>query len=314
MAKRNFLVSISAVILLFFGVNSAFAQCGPDGTSPCPKTTPKKTVPKTPTKKPTVPTVTKTTTPVKKPTTTTKPQPKPPTRFVPRAPNVEMVSIPAGSFMMGSDKYESEKPVHRVNISSSFYMGKYEVTQAQWKAVMGNNPSYSKNCGDDCPVDQVSWNDVQKFVQKLNVIQTEYVYRLPSESEWEYVCRAGTTTVWEFGDNENNLDNYAWSNKPGDDRSHKVGQKKSNNWGLYDMHGNVWEWCEDVYKETYRDVPINGSTNLYGEDLKSRVQRGGSCVVLKSLMSSSSRRRVESDSLDIYSGFRVVALPKLGIL
>lgn len=117
-----------------------------------------------------------------------------------------MVKIPAGSFMMGSNNgSDNEKPVHRVNINYEFYMGKYEVTQAQWKAVMGNNPSKFSNCGGNCPVEQVSWDDVQKFIRKLNSLQNDYEYRLPTEAEWEYACRAGTT-----GDNYGDLDSIAW--------------------------------------------------------------------------------------------------------
>jgi formylglycine-generating enzyme required for sulfatase activity len=166
---------------------------------------------------------------------------------------MEFVLMPAGTFTMGSpasdpNAYDDEKPAHQVTISKPFYMGKYEVTQAQWKAVMGseNNPSYFK--GDSLPVDHVSWRDVQEFIQKLNrrEEQASGVFcRLPTEAEWEYAARAGTTTLYSFGDDAAELDDYAWYAGNADHTSYPVGQKKPNAWGLYDMHGNVSEWCQD---------------------------------------------------------------------
>ena len=120
----------------------------------------------------------------------------------------EMVVLPAGSFTMGSNEDTYEQPVHRVNVPS-FLIGKTEVTQGQWKAVMGSNPSYFGSCGDDCPVDQVSWNDAQEFAQRLSQ-KTGKQYRLPSEAEWEYAARAGSSTKWSFGDNASQLGDYAW--------------------------------------------------------------------------------------------------------
>ena len=267
----RFLFVSSFMSLCFaFGVTSAFGQCGLPGTPPCPTTnnkTPKKITPKKTTPKPVVvkpKPQSKTTTTKTKPVAVTRqnPQPKP----VNSAPDIEMVKIPAGSFMMGSDNGESdEKPVHRVNISNSFYMGKYEVTRAQWKAVTGNNPSYFK--GDDLPVEQVSWDDVKDFIRKLNNLQSDYEYRLPTEAEWEYACRAGTT-----GDYAGNLDSMAWYGANSGNKTHSVGQKQPNAFGLYDMHGNVWEWTEDWYGSYSSGTVTDPTGGLSGSR---RVGRGG---------------------------------------
>jgi formylglycine-generating enzyme required for sulfatase activity len=196
---------------------------------------------------------------------------------------MEFVQIPAGEFDMGSppnevDRYDNEDPVHHVKISNAFYISKYEVTQKQWSDIMGTNPSYFK--GDNLPVEQVSWNDVQGFIKKLNVKEGTNKYRLPSEAEWEYAARAGTTTRYSFGDDESMLIEYAWYTNNSDDKTHEVGQKKPNPWGLYDMHGNVWEWVRDIYNVDYDGAPTNGSAWevkvtfwFWGKD--NRVIRGG---------------------------------------
>ena len=132
-------------------------------------------------------------------------------------------------------------------------MGKYPVTQKQWKKVMGNNPSNFK--GEDRPVESVSWEDVQEFVKKLNEKEGTDKYRLPSEAEWEYACRAGTQTRYSFGDDESKLNEYAWYDKNSGSETHPVGQKKPNSWDLYDMHGNVWEWVQDRWHDKYKGAP-----------------------------------------------------------
>ena len=158
---------------------------------------------------------------------------------------MELVLIPTGEFMMGSDYDQpDERPVHRVVISKPFYLGKYEVTQAQWLDVMGTNPSHFK--GDlKRPVERVSWYMVQEFIRRLNAREGHNKYRLPTEAEWEYAARAGSTTQYSFGDNEVLLEQYAWYNRNDGGTTHPVGQLKSNAWGLYDMQGNVWEWVQD---------------------------------------------------------------------
>jgi len=185
---------------------------------------------------------------------------------------MEFMRIPAGEFDMGSslneDYDKDEGPVHRVKIPKAFHMGRYEVTQKQWREVMGYDPSYFK--GDNLPVEQVSWNDVQEFIKKLNEKESTNKYRLPSEAEWEYAARADTTTRYSFGDDESKLGDYAWYL---DSKTHEVGKKKPNPWGLYDMHGNVWEWVQDVYHNNYNGAPIDGSA--WEVDGSERVFRGG---------------------------------------
>jgi formylglycine-generating enzyme required for sulfatase activity len=156
---------------------------------------------------------------------------------------LDLVLIQPGSFTMGDDGGDgsAEKPAHKVTISKPFYLGKYEVTQDQWEAVMGANPSYFK--GPENPVEDVSWDDCQKFLKKLNerLPGTGGTVRLPTEAEWEYACRAGTTTKYSFGDTRSDLGEYAWYGGNSHNKNHPVGEKKPNAWGLYDIHGNVCE-------------------------------------------------------------------------
>ena len=159
---------------------------------------------------------------------------------------MEFVQVPAGEFLMGSESEEAiymEQPVTRVRISRGFYLGKYEVTQGQWQAVMGSNPSFFDECGPDCPVEGVSWDDVQEFIRKLNAAVGEERYRLPTEAEWEYAARAGTS-----GDRYGNLDAIAWYDGNSGDRTHPVGRKAPNALGLHDMLGNVFEWVAGLVR------------------------------------------------------------------
>lgn len=243
---------------------------------------------------------------------------------------LEMIAIPSGKFMMGSSQSErasfikdlnrynrwdvedianQEQPQHQVRIKS-FYMGKYEVTQAQWQAIMGNNPAWSK--GYNLPVEGVSWNDAVEFCKRLSK-KTGKKYNLPSEAEWEYACRAGTTTRFAYGDNitpelVNYNGNYPYGDAPKGvyrEKTTTVGNFAPNGFGLYDMHGNVWEWCMDVFHNNYNGAPTDGSAWVDG-DQTYRVLRGGSCYFYASFSRSSNRVRNTPDfTLNSY-GFRVV--------
>jgi formylglycine-generating enzyme required for sulfatase activity len=215
---------------------------------------------------------------------------------------VNWEGITAGEFMMGSENGDAdEKPAHRVRISRSFEMGKCEVTQAQWKAVGDSNPSRFK--GANLPVENVSWDDVQRFIQRLNERNGDYVYRLPTEAEWEYACRAGNA-----GDYAGDLDAMAWYDKNSRDTTHPVGTtRQPNPWGLYDMHGNVWEWCQDSYNKSYYSQspdlvidPQNSTTNSL------RVIRGGSWSGIATELRSANRYWFAPNTYNRILGFRLV--------
>jgi formylglycine-generating enzyme required for sulfatase activity len=213
--------------------------------------------------------------------------------------------IPAGPFTMGSPTSESgrgnDETQHSVTISQPFYMGVYEVTQAQWQAVMGSNPSHFT--GDlNRPVEQVSWNDCQAFCQKVSA-KTGKTVRLPTEAEWEYACRAGSTGRYSFGDSDSALGNYAWYYDNSGNTTHPVGQKQPNAWGLYDMHGNVWEWCQDWYGPYSSGSVTDPSGPGSGEY---RVLRGGSWYYIPPFCRAAVRRRLTPDNRWNNSGVRVV--------
>jgi formylglycine-generating enzyme required for sulfatase activity len=209
--------------------------------------------------------------------------------------------------MMGADKdveeaYDWEIPRHQVTISKPFYLGVYEVTQQQWKDVMGNNPS--KFEGEDKPVDTVSWEDVQDFIRRLNEKEGHSLYRLPTEAEWEYAARAGTTSSNYFGDDISQLGDYAWYGKNSGQEAHPVGQKRANAWGLYDMIGNVWEWVGDRWGETYyANSPSSDPTGPISG--ASRVRRGCGWGNVAGDCRSARRGGDEPTDRSEYFGFRL---------
>jgi len=192
-----------------------------------------------------------------------------------------MVRVRGGTFTMGctseqgSDCYDREKPAHQVTVSD-FYIGKYEVTQKEWREVMGSNPSYFKNC-DECPVETVSWDDIQSFLSKLNA-KTGRTYRLPTEAEWEYAARGGSASRGYKYAGSNSLDEVAWYTSNSGSKTHPVGQKKANELGLYDMSGNVWEWCADDWHSNYSGAPSTGRAWIDSPRASYRVFRGGSWI------------------------------------
>jgi formylglycine-generating enzyme required for sulfatase activity len=261
------------------------------------------------------------------------PRPQILTETLPGNIKLEMIKILAGSFTMGSDEYDGEKPKHQVKLQE-FYLGKYPVTQEQYESVMGNNPSNFQDNPKN-PVEQVSWDDAKEFCQKLNQF-TGKKYRLPTEAEWEYACRAGTQTRYYFGDDQSFLKEYAWyGDNSGDSfldtikmwdadpnwenyykklmdnncKTHPVGEKKLNNWGLYDMSGNVWEWCEDPWHDSYANKPKNiknnGNTIWSSSDISFRVLRGGSWSDDSRLCRSADRSRGNADVRGNDIGFRL---------
>ena len=229
---------------------------------------------------------------------------------------IEFRLIPKGEFMMGAKANElgslaNEKPQRKIKIECPFYIGYYEVTQKQWKAIMGNSPSQNKQCGDDCPVDSVSWDDAQEFIKKLNQKKSEYdgyIYRLPSETEWEYAARATTETRYFWGDDEDEKHwrFYAHSN---DKTPAPVGSYLPNGFGLYDMSGNVWELVEDVWHTDFAKSKTDGSANSVG-DAKERIMKGGSVSQYLDELRSARRGKISRDAKMNNVGFRLVAVPK----
>lgn len=200
---------------------------------------------------------------------------------------MEFVLVSAGEFKMGSPSFEKrrklwESPVHKVNIKKPFYLGIYPVTQEQWQKVMGSNTSYFK--GKNLPVENVSWVEVQSFFRKLNSLEkagdndNNFIYRLPVEAEWEYAARAGTESSYFFGNSEPELTEYAWFLENSGFETHPVGMKKPNQWGLYDMYGNVGEWVQDEYHISYKGAPDDGrawENQFTGLSTPVRIRRGG---------------------------------------
>jgi len=196
--------------------------------------------------------------------------------------DIELLLVEPGTFQMGSDHreqkwYDNERPAHQVRITNPFYLGKYPLTNRQLVNILGEVPN-SKFIIDDKPVSKISWNDAQGIIDRLNEIENTDKYRLPTEAEWEYACRAGTTTRFYYGADNELLMEYGWCRDDGVRGPQPVGQKKPNNWGFHDMHGNVWEWVQDIYLPDYNNTPTDGSANLSSppDATEMRVLRGGS--------------------------------------
>ncbi len=243
---------------------------------------------------------------------------------------MEFVLISAGSFTMGSGaagQDSGEQPSHTVEISRSFYLQKTEVTQRQWEEVMGNNPSHfspqyepkpeepgpevNEYC-DDCPVENVSWEDAHKFIDMLNDMEGGEAYRLPTEAEWEYAARAGTTSWFSFGADKKKLTDYAWFELNSDGKTHPVGQKKPNSWGLYDMHGNVFEWVEDDWHNNYEGAPDDGRAWIDEPRGADRVVRGGCWADVAGGCRSAYRGIRRPDDSSGFVGFRLARSVTLG--
>jgi len=233
---------------------------------------------------------------------------------------MKLVLIPTGTFQMGSPIEEEgagkDESQHQVTISKDYYLGVTEVTQGQYEKVMGTNPSHfqkrviRKTDSKMYPVEQVLWKQAVEFCKKLSELPEEKkagrVYRLPTEAEWEYACRAGSKTAYSFGESQKSLGDYAWFDGISNVQTHPVGEKKPNAWGLYDMHGNVWEWCSDWYGDYPEGAVSDPAGPLEGSD---RVRRGGGWCGGAAICRSASRGRSGPSIRYFYDGFRVALSP-----
>ena len=218
---------------------------------------------------------------------------------------MRFVLVTPGQFRMGSPETElgrkpNEGPQRKVRLTRPYYMGKYEVTQGEWIQLMGNNPSRFKTCGPDCPVESVSWNDAQAFIDKLNETEGKVIYALPSEAQWEFAARAGSGKGFAFGDHDQLLDSYGWYDSNSEGTS-KVGLKKPNTWGLHDMHGNVYEWVQDRYYNQAESVDPKGPSKG-----TKRVLRGGCWYSDPANSRSAARAFKTPTSKNGYQGFRII--------
>ena len=215
----------------------------------------------------------------------------------------EIVLVRGGTFQMGSNDNVSEKPIHNVTLSD-FEIGKYPVTQKFWQEIIGSNPSRFKGC-DDCPVENVSWHNVQEFLRKLNQKYPGKNYRLPSEAEWEYAARGGNKSKGYIYTGSNEIDEVAWYDQNGG-KTHPVGNKKANELGLYDMSGNVWEWCQDAWHDNYQDAPADGSAWDNSNWHAYRVLRGGAWNSFLYYCRAANRDRFSPTLRSPVNGFRLV--------
>ena len=228
--------------------------------------------------------------------------------------DLSFAPIPAGTFMMGSPPgqaswFEGEDR-HQVTISRSFYLQTMPVTRAQWRKIMGGQGSDKTRPEDaDLPAANVSWFEARDFIDRLNRLEDAAGYRLPTEAEWEYACRAGSTGAWCFGDDQSRLTEYAWYQDNSGERPHPPGLKKPNAWGLFDMHGNVPEWCEDIY-QPYPPGPALDPRGLETESERirrqaPRVVRGGSFLVKAIFIRSAARNWLAPQNRRTHTGFRL---------
>lgn len=220
---------------------------------------------------------------------------------------IEMVLVKGGCYRMG-DTFghgaENERPVHEVCVKD-FYLGKYPITQMEWTGQMGRNPSAHATCGINCPVENVSWNDIQEFLRKLN-LRTRKQYRLPTEAEWEYAARSGgKSEEWAGTSSAEELGNYAWFIENSGFESHPVGQKKPNGLGLYDMTGNVWQWTSDRYSEDYYEKSPTNNPNGAATG-QTRTLRGGYWGDLLELVRVARRVGLDPSVRGPGFGFRIV--------
>jgi len=233
---------------------------------------------------------------------------------------MKLVLIPKGTFVMGSPESEEgrqkDETQHEVTISKDYYLGVTEVTQGQYQKVMGKNPSYFKkriireSDSSMYPVEAVSWEDAVEFCKKLSELPKEKagrVYRLPTEAEWEYACRSGSKSAYSFGESSKSLGDYAWFDENSRHQTHPVGQKKPNAWGLYDMHGNVIEWCSDYWYGEYPKGAVSDPSGPRGGSY--RVIRGGSGNYTAAFCRSAVRSGLVPSFRDSGLGFRVALSP-----
>jgi formylglycine-generating enzyme required for sulfatase activity len=220
---------------------------------------------------------------------------------------IKMIYIPAGAFQRkwtaaGRETGEDKKSMRLISISKGFWLGKFQITQGQWEIITGNNPAYFKQ-GAEFPVEQVSWLDIQEFLERLDA-RSRLRFRLPLEAEWEYACRAGASGNYCFGDDERLLADYAWYKVNSGETTHPVGTKQPNRWGLYDLHGNVWEWCHDWHwdKAIARSPAKDPKGPLRGSF---KAMRGGSWNDASELVGSSSRMGGKPSLRDFNVGFRL---------
>lgn len=257
------------------------------------------------------------------PSATAKPKETSPRRTISNSVGMEFVLISASAapFTMGSRTgaeeliqrfggteglYKNEKPFHSVKIERAFYLMTTPVTQGQWQRVMGDNPSSFKECGEDCPVEMVSWEDAQRFISRLNEMEGTTGYRLPSEAEWEYAGRSGNGSEFFFGNDAGRLGEFAWYSANSGNKTHPVAKKKSNTWGLYDMAGNVWEWVEDDWHATYEGAPSDASAWIDKKRGSARVVRGGGWGVLARYCRAAARYYGNATARTSHVGFRLV--------